>query len=100
VFGLKKSTLTGILDRLERRGCVRRRPHPSDRRSFLVHITRSGRAFAEKVQVPVDRLEEEIADRVGPRDVEGFRRVMAAIDRVTEVELRENRPTRTPKERP
>jgi DNA-binding transcriptional ArsR family regulator len=34
VFGTKQSTLTSILDRLERDGLLRRAPNPTDRRSF------------------------------------------------------------------
>jgi DNA-binding MarR family transcriptional regulator len=35
---------TGIVDRLERRGHVERRPHPTDRRRLEVHVTDGGRA--------------------------------------------------------
>ena len=35
---------TGIVDRLERRGHVERRPHPDDRRRTTVHVTDEGRA--------------------------------------------------------
>src|SRR5262245_3239520 len=34
---------TGVVDRLERRGHIERRPHPQDRRRTEVHITGSGR---------------------------------------------------------
>ncbi len=35
-FGHKRSTLTSILDRLERRKLIRREPNPDDRRSFVI----------------------------------------------------------------
>ena len=44
VFGMKQSTLTSMLDRLERAGLVRREVNPADRRSFLIHLTRAGPA--------------------------------------------------------
>jgi DNA-binding MarR family transcriptional regulator len=34
---------TGVVDRLERRGHVERRPHPQDRRRTEVHMTEGGR---------------------------------------------------------
>src|SRR3954447_2127377 len=34
--GLTTGAVTGLVDRLERRGYVRREPHPSDRRSVVV----------------------------------------------------------------
>ena len=39
-------TVTGVLDSLERRGLVRRRFQPADRRRRLVEITPKGRAVA------------------------------------------------------
>lgn len=36
------ATVTGLLDTLETRGLIRRRAHPSDRRSILVEITDDG----------------------------------------------------------
>jgi DNA-binding MarR family transcriptional regulator len=37
------ATITGVLDTLERNGYIQRRPHPSDRRRLLVHLTANGR---------------------------------------------------------
>jgi DNA-binding MarR family transcriptional regulator len=45
---LGKSTLTSMLDRLERSGQVRRRPSPEDRRSMLVDLTEKNVALREK----------------------------------------------------
>jgi MarR family transcriptional regulator, organic hydroperoxide resistance regulator len=36
--GQRPSTFTGVLDRLERRGLIERRPNPADRRSILVAL--------------------------------------------------------------
>jgi DNA-binding MarR family transcriptional regulator len=40
-------SMTSLLDTLERRGLVRRQPHPSDRRQLLVHLTDEGRALVD-----------------------------------------------------
>ena len=34
--GLTTGAITGLVDRLERRGYARREPHPTDRRSVIV----------------------------------------------------------------
>jgi DNA-binding MarR family transcriptional regulator len=47
--GQRPSTLTGVLDRLERRGLIGRRPNPADRRSVVVELTADGDAAAERV---------------------------------------------------
>jgi DNA-binding MarR family transcriptional regulator len=89
VFGLKGSTLTSMLDRLEQRGLITRQVNPDDRRSFVIKLTRSGRRFADRIQKHVEELEERIHSRVTPKDVAGFQTVMSAIDEATQVRLRE-----------
>jgi DNA-binding MarR family transcriptional regulator len=46
---LDKSSITGLVDRAERRGLVARIPNPDDRRSWHVSITPAGRRLADTV---------------------------------------------------
>src|SRR5919109_2503172 len=48
--GQRASTLTGVIDRLERRGLVERRPNPHDRRSFTITLTAEGRSAAGRAR--------------------------------------------------
>ena len=48
--GTRPTTLTSVLDRLERRGHLTRGVNPGDRRSVLVELTDSGRAAADTVR--------------------------------------------------
>jgi DNA-binding MarR family transcriptional regulator len=43
-----RATVTSLVDSLERRGLVRRGPHPADRRMLLVQLTPEGRAVLEE----------------------------------------------------
>jgi len=61
------STLTGVLDRLERRGLITREPNPADRRSTLIVPTPAGRAAARRVQDAFAALEARIADPAAVR---------------------------------
>ena len=92
VFGLKKSTLTSMLNRLVERGLVTREVNPEDRRSFLIGLTPAGSELAQRVNRPVDELEEEIGKRVGDEELRGFDSVMSAIAEATAVEVRESQP--------
>lgn len=47
---LDKSTLTGIIDRLERDGYITKKPSESDKRSTLISLTGKEQEFAQKVQ--------------------------------------------------
>jgi MarR family transcriptional regulator, lower aerobic nicotinate degradation pathway regulator len=48
-LGLDKSSISGLVDRAERRGLVSRTVSPSDRRAFHVSITDAGRLLAAQV---------------------------------------------------
>src|SRR5437763_11119972 len=87
VFGLRGSTATAVLDRMEERGFATRRPNPDDRRSFLLDLPREGKRIAEEVQQHVDKLEAAIARRVTAEEEAGFRAVMKAIEATTNVKL-------------
>ncbi len=41
-LGFTPSTMTGLVDRLEEQGFLRREPHPSDRRATVLRLTRKG----------------------------------------------------------
>jgi len=88
VFGLKRSTLTSLLDRLESRGLVRRKSHPEDRRSLLVALRPGGRRLAGKLHALVNGFEDKVLAAVKPAHLAGFRKVLETIERVSEVEVR------------
>lgn len=62
-LGLDKSSVSGLVDRAERRGLVARRPSSSDRRVVHVCITTEGRALADQVGAAfADRMESLTSD--------------------------------------
>ncbi|MGW4895401.1 MarR family winged helix-turn-helix transcriptional regulator [Kitasatospora sp. NPDC004240] len=58
-LGLDKSTLSGLIDRAERRGLLARQASPEDRRAVVVLITDAGRDLTQ-------RLYEEVRDALAP----------------------------------
>ena len=50
---ISRATVTGLLDSLERRGYVQRRPHASDRRMLLIQLTEAGRQAAQTFRLLV-----------------------------------------------
>jgi DNA-binding MarR family transcriptional regulator len=83
-FGHRRSTLTSIVDRLESRGWVRRQINSADRRSFLIHLTRSGRAPAQRVTQVLDELEHRVREATTTRDRTGLDAVAAALASVVQ----------------
>jgi DNA-binding MarR family transcriptional regulator len=55
---ISRATVTGLLDSLERRAYIRRRPHPSDRRMILADITEAGRQTASAFRPIVHQQEK------------------------------------------
>ncbi|MBW2264546.1 MAG: MarR family transcriptional regulator, partial [Deltaproteobacteria bacterium] len=52
--GLEPSTMTGLLDRMEREGFVTRVPDPDDRRVQKIMLTDAGRKVRKTVEKMVD----------------------------------------------
>jgi MarR family transcriptional regulator, lower aerobic nicotinate degradation pathway regulator len=63
---LEKSSLTGLVERAEKRGLVERIPSPNDGRAATVRVTAQGRKLsrlvAEAVAAEVDALAHGLAD--------------------------------------
>jgi MarR family transcriptional regulator, transcriptional regulator for hemolysin len=76
-FGHKRSTLTNIVDRLEQRKLISRKPNPDDRRSQLIHLTATGARVATRLTTALGVLEEEILRSVG---VNGVANLEALVD--------------------
>ncbi len=73
---LENPTVTGLVDRLEKSGYVKRADHPDDRRVYLVNITEKGNKVANKALPIVKRLNEEIKKGYSKEEIEGFKKVL------------------------
>lgn len=80
--GVKRSTLTNILDRLERRGLVRREINPRDRRSFVVRPTRGGERAARKVAAAFSAVDTKLARTTTAQERQGFDAVLARLEEI------------------
>jgi MarR family transcriptional regulator, lower aerobic nicotinate degradation pathway regulator len=78
-LGLDKSSVTGLVDRAERRGLVARVPSASDRRAVLVSLTGEGRSLASSAAA---RFESDISALLGQlpaRDREALARLVSRL---------------------
>jgi DNA-binding MarR family transcriptional regulator len=80
-FGHRRSTLTSILDRLEKRNLIARTSDARDRRTFVVSLTRSGRAAARRVVDHLAAFERAALHDVSAADVRTFLRVLERLER-------------------
>jgi len=81
--GVRPTTLTSLLDRLAKRGYLRRELDPADRRSFQLHLTPAGATAAEAAAAAMTAIEQEAADSLTQADLAGFAKVVAALQEVS-----------------
>ncbi|GGN98620.1 MarR family winged helix-turn-helix transcriptional regulator [Microbispora bryophytorum] len=68
VLGLAKSSLTGLVDRSERNGLVRRTSDPQDSRAVRVSLTGQGAKLADEFYAETCRRVEELASGLAPAE--------------------------------
>lgn len=73
---LENPTVTGLIDRLEKSGYVKRSDHPDDRRVYLVHITEKGKRVANKALPIIKKVNEEVIKGYSKEEVENFKKVL------------------------
>jgi DNA-binding MarR family transcriptional regulator len=79
-----RATVTGVVDSLERRGFVRRSPHPADRRSLLVEITPEGLAVLAALRTLVHRNERAWMEVLSEAELRAYIDILHRIqDNVT-----------------
>ncbi|HEY0278973.1 MAG TPA: MarR family transcriptional regulator [Solirubrobacterales bacterium] len=61
ILELDKSSVTGLVDRAEKRGLVERVPDPDDGRAVRIKLTRDGRALVNKGAAEVEAEIETVA---------------------------------------
>jgi DNA-binding MarR family transcriptional regulator len=67
-LGLEKSTLTGLVDRAEKRGLVLRAPSAQDGRAVDVMLSPDGVALGDRLYAQVRRSLEPLVGELGPAD--------------------------------
>lgn len=76
---LDSSTLTGIIDRMERSGYVERRPNPADRRSVLVFLTPKARELGPRILQFADELDAALREPFSQEEMGTFERVLRSL---------------------
>jgi DNA-binding MarR family transcriptional regulator len=80
--GTRPTTLTSVLDRLERRGHITRGARPGDRRAVLIELTSTGRLTAATIRQTITDLEHRALGGLPADAIAGLR---AALQALTEV---------------
>jgi DNA-binding MarR family transcriptional regulator len=79
-LGLSPSTMTGLVDRLEEQGHVKRRPHASDRRVTVLALSRKGNAAFSREINWYRSLVDEILESLGGDAKQVVLRALGALN--------------------
>lgn len=83
---LSKQYIGHLVDYLEARGYVERTPDPLDSRAKLVRLTDKGREVERVAQESIQRLERELAERLGAERMLVLRGLLVELDAALESE--------------
>ena len=81
---LDSSTLTGIIDRMERSGYVERRPNPDDRRSVLVLLTAKARELGPNILEFANELDATLRQPFSHEEMDTFERLLRSLAEVSD----------------
>ncbi|MCB1693045.1 MAG: MarR family transcriptional regulator [Pseudomonadales bacterium] len=90
VMGIEGPSLVRLLDNLERKALIVRRPSETDRRSKTVHLTRDAEKLLGTLHEVAGAVRNRILDEIDESEIElcldVFARMMAAADRMSDNE--------------
>jgi DNA-binding MarR family transcriptional regulator len=75
VIAFDRSTLGSVIERIESKGLIERKPSPDDKRVKLLYVTRSGAATLREIVPAVDRAQARMLQPLKPAD----RRTLMAL---------------------
>ncbi|MER7519407.1 MarR family transcriptional regulator [Streptomyces sp. NPDC126499] len=79
MLGLAKSSLTGLVDRTENNGLVRREPDPRDSRAVRVALTSRGARLADRFYTDACRRIEELPAGLDPGERDALTGLLARV---------------------
>lgn len=82
LIAFDRSTIGGVLDRLEGKGWIGRGPSPGDRRIKLIELTGEGAALLDRVQPAVHRVQQRILSPLAPEDRSTMLRLLGILTEV------------------
>ncbi len=86
-IGADKTRIIPVLDDLQERGLIERRPDPADRRHRLLELTPAGRRLRDHAQADIRSREDALLDRLDPAARRGFLAALTALAALPRAEI-------------
>lgn len=78
-LGLRPPNLVGMINQLESRALIERRPHPDDGRAVGLHLSEKGRDLMVEAEQTAARLEAEVTSKLTPHENQTLIRLLKKI---------------------
>jgi DNA-binding MarR family transcriptional regulator len=78
-LGILPPNLVGMVNALEKRGLILRRPHPRDGRAMGLHLTPAGQKLMRDAERTAAQLESEAASKLSAAEVKTLLRLLQKI---------------------
>ena len=79
ITGKDHPTLTRIIDLLCKKELVERRTHPTDRRSFTIHLTQKGDAKVAELSPRIGDIRRKAWENLSENDYQDLKRILNTI---------------------
>ena len=79
VIAFDRSTLGNVIERLETKLYIERKPAPADKRVKLLHLTKAGAALLRDIVPSVDRAQARMLQPLKPADREALLALMTQL---------------------
>ncbi len=81
-MGMEATSLSRILNTIEERGYIERRPNPNDGRGVLIYLTNLGLEKRKESKEVVMQFNNVVKDHVATEDLKGFYKTMETINKL------------------
>jgi MarR family transcriptional regulator, lower aerobic nicotinate degradation pathway regulator len=79
VIAFDRSTLGSVIERLEAKGYVERKPAPEDKRIKLLYLTKQGGAILREIMPVVERAQSRMLEPLKPADRKALIALLAQL---------------------
>jgi len=76
---IDRTTMGGLIDRLEKEGLVARRSHPEDRRAYRICLTDRGKSLEPELTPLADRAQHKFIAKLDPQELEILKSLLEKI---------------------
>ena len=84
IMGLESNSISRILNSMENKHLINRRPNPNDGRSIIISLTKLGHKKREIVIQKIRQFKNLLRSRIDPSDLDTFLRVSTQVNEIIE----------------